>query len=125
MEHQYLMPIGQVAVFYLPKAKLDYEEYSVENRTPRNQIHHFCMNHHGAYTVEESAIVGFWKSKDQRCIREDNVRYEVSFSGGDRVEEFINFLSEICGTIEEEAIYLTMGYKSYLVLPKKEGSSEV
>jgi hypothetical protein len=123
MKHEKLQSIGQVAVFYLPKVKLDWDGYAVNHRTVRQQVHDFFIENHGAYTLDETTCVGFWQPKDGLPVRDENVRYEVSF-GDDKVNEFVDFLSNLCTLIGEETIYLTMGYKSFLVKPK-EGTDEV
>ena len=52
---------------------------------------------------------------DDEETQDKSVRYEVSFEG--KVEEFIDFLADMCELIGEECIYLTMGPNSYLVTP--------
>jgi hypothetical protein len=124
-ETEYLKSIGQVAVFYLPKEKLDSYEFLL-TVTIRKMIHGFFQCSHGAYTMEESDITGFWSppdSEDKEMIKERNVRYEVSFSGEKERDIFVKFLSQVCSWMKEDAIYLTMGYKSWLVLPKEQGDA--
>lgn len=106
--------IGHVAVFYIPTAKLDVT--LEDGRTARKILHDFCVANYNAYTHEVSKIQGYWMDKDL-LVKDDHERYEVSFSGRDKVKEFVLFLSEICSLIKEGAIYLTMGYKSWLVVP--------
>jgi hypothetical protein len=106
--------IGQMAVFYVPTSKLDVVR---DNKTARQTLHDFFVEHYNAYTHEISKIQGFWK-KQNILVRDEHERYEVSFEGMDRVLEFVDFLSDICKFIEEDSIYLTMGNKSWLVLPK-------
>lgn len=120
-----LLPIGQVAVFYVPVQKLDCPEYGLSGRTPRQMFEEFFMDHYNAYTLELSNTQGFWREhRHTQIFRDENARYEVSFDGKDRVPSFVDFLSMMCALMGEEAIYLTMGYQSYLVLPK-EGFNEV
>lgn len=107
--------IGQVAVFYIPSAKLDLP--LDDGRTARQILHDFCVANYNAYTHEISKIQGYWVSKDI-LIRDEHERFEVSFRGREKVKEFVIFLSEVCALIEEDSIYLTMGYKSWLVVPK-------
>lgn len=114
-----LVYIGHVAVFYLPQSKLDDEHYRCDGMLPRQLVHEFLMEHYNAYTVSIDNTRGFWRqSKQSRIYADINARYEVSFLGKEKIPFFVEFLSGLCKSIEEEAIYLTMGKKSYLVLPK-------
>lgn len=115
------MYIGQMAVFYVPIQKLDGEQYGQDGKTPRQMFEEFFLDNYDAYTLEISDTQGFWRQHKKSHIFEDkNARYEVSFDGKDRVEGFVKFLSKMCALMNEEAIYLTMGRKSWLVLPRKE-----
>jgi hypothetical protein len=114
-----LLCIGQVAVFYLPIQKLHSNQHGMGDKTPKELIHEFLMDNYNAYTLETSNTEGFWRhNRKSRVFQDTNARYEVSFLGKDKVPRFVGFLSEMCGIMGEEAIYLTMGRKSYLVLPK-------
>jgi len=85
-------------------------------KTAKLIFHDFFIKNYNAYTVDVQEAQGFWrKNYDEEEIQDNSVRYEVSFE--DKVEEFIDFLSEICELIGEECIYLTMGPNSYLVTP--------
>ena len=119
MNHK-LVPIGQVAVFYLPLAKLDGGSNCAKINT------YFLDNHFG-YTVQTGKISGFWMKEEYgEFLAEENARFEVSFDGGeDVVNKFVDFLSDLCASMNEDAIYLTMGYKSYLVLPRRDSNVEV
>lgn len=114
--------IGQVAVFYIPAEKLD---IPISGGTARRLLHDFFIQHYNAYTHEASNIQGFWVNHDQNpgiVVRDAHERYEVSFDGFEKVKEFVRFLGEICGLIQEDAIYLTMGKKSWLVVPTHSNS---
>jgi hypothetical protein len=114
-----LLYIGQVAIFYLPLEKLNSNENGVGGKTPKELIHHFLMENYNAYTMEASDTQGFWRQNKQSKIFQDvNARYEVSFLGKEKIPRFVEFLSEMCRMMGEEAVYLTMGKNSYLVLPK-------
>lgn len=116
-DKKHLLPIGQVAVFYLPAAKLD-----VRGEHWQCLQEYFRKNHFG-YTFQAGTIFGYWMKEHGNFLREENVRFEISFGGGeDVVNTFVDFLSDLCGQMEEDAIYLTMGYKSYLVLPRKDSN---
>lgn len=116
-----LIYIGQVAVFYVPVQKLDDVEFGEDGQTPRAMFERFLMDNYNAYTLEISDTQGFWREHQKSHIFEDkNARYEVSFDGKERVASFVQFLSRMCSLMKEEAIYLTMGQKSWLVVPRKE-----
>lgn len=108
--------IGHIATFYLPSKKLDNPEYGLDGRSPREILHDFFVQNYNAYTHEISKIKGYWKREES--IVDEHERYEVSFKGRRRVRAFVGFLSELCALMKEESIYLTMGYKSWLVTPK-------
>jgi hypothetical protein len=108
--HPCLEYVGHMATFYIPRQKLSNVE---------RECHEFFLANYDAYTFEDSNIQGYWRPHPDSSIFEDeNVKYVVSFQGDDRVFAFIDFLSQLCGRIGEECIYLTMGYKSWLVWPK-------
>lgn len=108
--------IGQVAIFYIPTSKLDMQ---ILQGTTRDLLHNFFVEHYNAYTHEISKIQGFWVKQDI-LVRDEHERFEVSFDGREKVQEFVNFLSLICGLIQEDSIYLTMGNKSWLITPEKQ-----
>ena len=114
--------IGQVAVFYIPTAKLDIGNppghEDLPNVTARMLLHGYFVKNFNAYTHEVSKISGYWVNKEKDIlVTDEHERYEVSFKGREKVKEFVTFLSKICGLIGEDSIYLTMGYKSWLVVP--------
>jgi hypothetical protein len=102
--------IGHMATFYVPRSKL---------HIVQPLCHDFFLTNYDAYTVEDSDIQGFWRRHPKSPIFQDrNVKYVVSFHGKDKIDVFVSFLSRLCGLVEEECIYLTMGYKSWLVFPE-------
>jgi len=101
--------IGRVAAFYIPSDKL--------HESVRTELHEFFVSKHKAYTHESSDIKGYWMGGGE-LVRDSHERYEISFEGRDKFDEFVSFLSSICGKIREEAIYLTFGNDSFLVRPK-------
>lgn len=114
LKHPNLKYLGHMAVFYIPQEKLDlYWGDSITNRTV---LHRFLLKHANGYTHQESNIKGHWNSNSS-TVSDCHERFEVSFVGKDKVVEFIDFLSGFCVDIQETCIYLTMGYKSYLVIP--------
>lgn len=109
--------IGHMAVFYVPTNKLDL--VLKDGQTTRNILHEFCVKNFNAYTHEVSKIQGYWMNQDI-LVKDEHERYEISFKGRKKVKKFVAFLSELCKLIEEDSIYLTMGYKSWLIIPKPE-----
>lgn len=117
-----LVYIGEVANFFVPVHKLDSEDYAREGKTVRRLFEEFLMERYNAYTLELSDTQGLWREqKRSQIFRDQNARYEVSFRGQENLSEFIDFLSDMCALMKEEGIYLTMGAKSWIVLPRKEG----
>ena len=115
----YLIPLGRLAVFYVPAHKMDNREFGRDGLTPTQLFDEFFLRKFGGLTHESSNIRGQWTSADgQKVFTDRHERYEVSFSGRKKAEEFIEFLSEMCGLLREESIYLTMGTRSWLVRPK-------
>ncbi len=115
--HPNLEELGHVAVFYIPKKKL---VRSWGGWTAEEHIKKFLLDNFNALTVEDSDTQGFWrKTPESPTHIDENVRYEVSFGGGiPFVTKFIDFLAWLCKEIDEEAIYVTMGYHAYLVTRK-------
>ena len=114
-----LVYLGHLAVFYVPVQKLDSPEYGKDSQTPRILFEEYLMENFNAFTLTITNTQGLWREHQQSPIfREQNARYDVSFEGD--VEPFVQFLSKMCALLKEQSIYLTMGQKSWLVLPKKE-----
>ena len=117
IQHDNLIYIGQIAVFYIPIQKLSLE---VNGQTAETMFETFLMDNFNAYSVRFSDTKGFWREHEKaKIFIDENARYEVSFDGSERVKPFIDFLSNMCALLEEEAIYLVMGYQSWLVTPRK------
>jgi hypothetical protein len=121
LEHsRSLVYIGEVAVFYVPVHKLDDPAFGRDDRTPRELFEEFLIDHFNAYTLELSDTQGLWREhKRSHIFRDRNARYEVSFRGKENLSDFVRFLAGMCVCLREEAIYVTMGHKSWLVLPEK------
>lgn len=112
-KHKNLTYIGHMAIFYIPMAKLD--------ASPNLDVslHEFLMENYGAYTKAVAPVKGFWRSVGSKKIFLDvNYEYKVSYEGKDRIPAFVEFLADICKKLEEEALYLEMGYMSYIVAPE-------
>ncbi len=101
--------VGKVAVFYVPSKKL--------KPAVKDRIHRFFVSKHKAYTHESGEIKGYWHD-GERLDRDSHDRYEISFRGENKLKEFVEFLSELCGDIGEKSIYMTMADESYLIRPK-------
>jgi len=97
-----------MAVFYLPTRKL--------NPGICDSIHTFLVDNYKAYTKQGGDIKGTWVGERGR-VHDVNVRYEVSFEGKNRIPVLVSYLSFLCRELDEEAIYLTMGDRSFLVNP--------
>lgn len=116
-----LVYIGDVATFYVPVQKLDAPRYGRDGKTPRQVFEEFLVEHYNAYTLEISDTRGLWRDQQKsQVLRDENARYEVSFRGQENLSRFVDFLSEMCALLQEDAIYMTIGQKSWLVLPRKQ-----
>jgi hypothetical protein len=118
-----LVSLGRIAVFYVPAAKMVDPAYGRDGMVPRDLFERFFLEKFGGLTHEESKIRGQWTSPDgQKVFTDLHERYEVSFAGKEATAAFLEFLSEICGLLQEESIYLTMGSRSWLVKPPQPAS---
>jgi hypothetical protein len=114
----FLVPLGRIATFYVPAHKMSDPQFGRDGCTPTQIFDEFFLRKFGGLTHEESHIRGEWTAGDgQKVFTDLHQRYEVSFSGKEKAVEFLNFLSEMCGRMQEESIYLTMGTRSWLVKP--------
>lgn len=114
MKNKFAQYIGRVCIFYIPAFKLDNKKYIHKDILPREILHEYFVMNHNAYTHEISNIKGYWKNQE-KLVFDQHERYEVSFRGKKKVNEFISFLTRFCHLIQEDCIYLTIGYKSWLV----------
>ena len=120
-ESSYLVPLGRIAVFYVPALKMDDPHFGWGGKTPTELFDQFFLDKFGGLTHEESHIRGKWTAgdgQDQKVFTDLHEHYEVSFSGREKLREFLEFLSEMCGRLKEESIYLTIGTRSWLVKPR-------
>ena len=116
----FLVPLGRIAVFYVPASKVDDPQYGRDGLTPKQIFDSFFLDRFGGLTHEISKIRGQWTSPDgQKVFTDLHERYEVSFAGLKQTGEFLEFLSEMCGLLQEDSIYLTMGTRAWLVKPRK------
>ena len=117
-----LIPLGRLAVFYVPSDKMDDPHFGRDGLTPTQLFDRFFLAKFGGLTHEESKIRGQWTSPDgQKVFTDKHQRYEVSFAGRKKAREFVAFLSQMCRLLGEESIYLTMGSRSWLVMPSSDG----
>ena len=117
----FLVPLGRIAVFYVPAEKMDDPQFGRDGQTPTQMFDEFFLRNFGGLTHEESHIRGEWISEDgQKAFTDLHQRYEVSFSGKKKGTEFLHFLSEMCGLLKEDSIFLTMGKKAWLVKPRRD-----
>jgi hypothetical protein len=113
-----LVPLGRVAVFYVPAAKMVDPAFGREGQLARDILERFFLANFGGLTHEISNIRGQWTSPDgQKVFTDQHERYEVSFAGREKLRIFLGFLSEMCQLLEEDSIYLTIGTRSWLVRP--------
>jgi hypothetical protein len=115
----FLVPLGRIAVFYVPAAKVDDVRYGRGGLTPKELFDTFFLERFGGLTHEASKIRGEWRSPDgQKVFTDLHERYEVSFAGLKQTGEFLEFLSDMCGLMQEDSIYLTMGTRAWLIKPR-------
>lgn len=108
--------IGKVATFYVPSHKLDDIKYGDKGLTPRQMFHETFMMHYQAYTHEVSKIQGYWQGGSD-MERDEHERYEVAVCGKSGRKYLQTFMAYMCGLLQEESIYLTVGCKAWLVFP--------
>jgi len=116
----YLVPLGRMAIFYLPSNKLALPDNSPQwqgGRTLEEAIDEALIKRYQGVTKITQNVEGHYHMGSQ-VVKDDHVRYEVSFLGKVKVREFIAFLRDVCVDMEEESIYLTMGQRAYLIEPK-------
>lgn len=112
-----VIKLGRMAIFYLPVKKL--REQCPTGATWAEFIDKALLRLYQGVTkitenVEGSFVMG------AQIVKDDHVRYEVSFKGKKKVKVFVTFLKGVCRDLEEEEIYLTMGDRSYLIKPSPE-----
>jgi hypothetical protein len=113
-QSQKLTPLGKVTLFYVPSNKLDVPGPAGQG-SPRGQIHDFLMGRYQAYTHTPSAVKGFWLDQRDKVQHDVLERFEVSFQSEQEFQSLIDFLRDLCRSLDEQAIYLTRGDESFLV----------
>ncbi len=127
--HPHVYELGKMTVFYIPSHKLDDPKYfrngGSQNagvapglnhaQTARAAIHEFLILHFRAYTQTPTPVKGCWVDPSGQLVHDVMERFEVSFENESDFERLIQFLVETCGRIQEDAIYVTRGDRSFLV----------
>lgn len=107
--------LGTVTVFYVPSHKLDHPKYSRSGLTARQDIHEFLMDRYRAYTQTPTPVRGYWAAPDGEVVHDVMERFEVSFGSESEFDRLLEFLAELCERLEEQAVYVTRGDRSFLV----------
>lgn len=110
-----LIPLGTMTVFYVPSQKLDDDRFFENRRTARSVIHEFLMQRFRAYTQTPTPVKGFWVDHEDSLHHDVMERFEVSFNEENDFDKIIQFLVEMCRTLNEDSIYVTRGDRSFLV----------
>lgn len=104
-----------MTVFYVPSHKLDDPRYFDGRQTARSSIHEFLMNRYRAYTQTPTPVKGFWTGQTNEIVHDVMERFEVSFGVEAEFDRLIRYLVELCERLDEDAIYVTRGERSFLV----------
>lgn len=107
--------LGKVTVFYVPSHKLDHPKHARNSLTARQDIHEFLMGRYNAYTQTPTPVRGYWAAPDGEVFHDVMERFEVSFGSESEFDRLIEFLAELCERLNEQAIYVTRGERSFLV----------
>ncbi len=107
--------LGKVTVFYVPSHKLDHPKHARDSLTARQNIHEFLMSRYNAYTQTPTPVRGYWAAPDGEVFHDVMERFEVSFGSESEFDRLIDFLAELCDRLDEQAIYVTRGERSFLV----------
>ena len=115
--HRQLTCLGRMAVFYLPATKLaEHPEFA-------KKFDAFLLREYQGLTKITQNIEGYYQQTETVVVKDDHVRYEVSFPGKRRSHKLINMLADVCDVLDEDSLYLTMGQHSYLVKRKNHNDS--
>ncbi|TWU60278.1 hypothetical protein Poly51_05530 [Rubripirellula tenax] len=111
----HLIALGKVTIFYVPSHKLDDPRFYDGQKTARSSIHEFLMHHYRAYTQTPTPVKGFWVDPTGQLVHDVMERFEVSFANESDFDGLVQFLVELCRCLNEEAIYVTRGERSFLI----------
>jgi hypothetical protein len=107
--------LSKVTVFYVPAHKLDHPKHDRNSLTARQDIHEFLMSRYNAYTQTPTPVRGYWQAPDGEVFHDVMERFEVSFGSESEFDRLIDFLAQLCDRLDEQAIYVTRGERSFLV----------
>ena len=114
--------LGKVTVFYVLSHKLYHPKHARHSLTPRQDIHEFLMGRYNAYTQTPTPVRGYWGAPDGEVFHDVMERFEVSFGSESEFDLLIEFLAELCDRLNEQAIYVTRGDRSFLVQRPNDGA---
>lgn len=109
--------LGTMANFYVPTEKLGSLEYGRQGQTPSQLFERFFIEQFGGFTHEESRIQGYWAGGLGKIFTDRHERYEVAVADRAKAKQLFEFLSDICGLLQEQSIYVTYGGRAWLVTP--------
>lgn len=116
----FLHPLGTMTVFYIPSHKLDDSRFFNGEQTARAAIHDFLMQRYQAYTQTPTPAKGYWVDAENAVVHDVMERFEVSFNTEEEFDRLIEFLVQISQSLEEDAIYVTRGNRSFLVANRED-----
>ncbi|NND96652.1 MAG: hypothetical protein HKN47_04905 [Pirellulaceae bacterium] len=111
----HLHALGAMTVFYIPSHKLDDTRFYQGTQTARSSIHEFLMHRYRAYTQSPTPVKGYWVDQADSLVHDVMERFEVSFNHEQEFDRLIEFLVDLCERLDEDAVYVTRGNRSYLV----------
>lgn len=111
----HLHALGKMTIFYVPSHKLDDPRFFHGAQTARSSIHEYLMHRYRAYTQTPTPVKGFWVDQSGVLVHDVMERFEVSFGVEEGFDCLIDFLVNLCDRLQEEAIYVTRGDRSFLV----------
>ncbi len=111
----HLLPLGKMTIFYIPSHKLDDPRFFQGKETARSSIHEYLMHRYRAYTQTPTPVKGFWVDQSGMLVHDVMERFEVSFVVESEFDRLISFLVDLCDRLQEQAIYVTRGDRSFLV----------
>lgn len=115
IKSDHVQELGKVTVFYIPSHKLDDPRHFHGTQTARSAIHEFLMHRYRAYTQSPTPVKGYWVDSQSELVHDVMERFEVSFGNEAEFDRLIEFLIEMCERLEEDAVYVTRGERSFLV----------
>jgi hypothetical protein len=117
----FVADMGNTASFYVPTEKLHDSKFGRGGQRPSQMFEEFFVDHFGGFTHEQSQIKGRWVGDGgNKIFTDEHQRYEVAIPSDEKAALFLNFLSEMCGLMEEGSLYLNYGGQSWLVSPTDE-----